>query len=338
MKKILCTWLCGVALGCGGVKRYDGPRPPVPPRILPDDSIWYQDISAAPVDAESARVISGLAAHGGFGLDRILIDFNLQVMTADDSAPMLPFTPARGFYMPDCDLMPVPVPAGGALEEQPGYTCFGDSDCHLIVHHVPTRRLYEMWHADLTNGFFTGGCLAVWDLARVYGPTGRGHNCTSADAAGFPIAPLLFTAEEVASGEIPHAIRFILPNDRIRRGVYVAPATHSTDATSGGIDSPPFGARFRLRGDYPIDKLPEGPRVVARALQRYGMFLADGGKKALTGRSDRFGSIKWNGPDGLLLAESDLAPLQIIDFEMIEAGPRIPYEGACVRSPDAPTP
>ena len=337
MRTIVVSGVCLLALGCG-VKRYDGPRPPVPPRMLPDDSVWYQDISAAPVDAESAAVIQGVARRGGWGLDRMMVDFNLEVLTADDSAPMVPFTPARGFYEPDCDLMPVPIPAGGALEENTGYTCFSQGDCHLIVQHLPTRRLYEMWHADLTNGFFTGGCLAVWDMSRTYGPVGRGHNCTSADAAGFPIAPLLFTSEEVASGEIPHAIRFILPNDRIRSGVYVSPATHATDSTSGGMDTPPYGARFRLRADYPIDKLPEGPRVVARALQRYGMFLADGGNKALTARSDRFSDIKWDGHDGLLLSETDLTALQVTDFEMVEAGPRLPYSGGCVREPGAPMP
>src|SRR5688572_26410273 len=337
MRAILISGVCLGALSCG-VKRYDGPVPPVPPRMLPDDSIWYQDISAAPVDAESAQVIAGLVRRGGWGHDRMLVDFNIEVLTADDTAPMVPFTPARGFYEPDCDMMPVPIPPGGALEENSGYTCFSQGDCHLIVQHLPTRRLYEMWHADLTNGFFTGGCLAVWDLTRTYGPSGRGHNCTSADAAGFPIAPLLFTSEEVASGEIPHAIRFILPNDRIRSGVYVAPATHTTDATSGGPDTPPYGARFRLRADFPVDKLPPGPQVVARALQRYGMFLADGGNQALTARSDRFSDIKWDGDDGLLLSETDLTSLQVTDFEMIEGGERMPYHGRCVREAGAPTP
>ena len=336
-REFIVSIVCLGALACGP-KRYDGPRPPVPPRILPGDSVWYQDISGAPVDAESATVIAGLAIRGGWGLERMDIDFNIEVLTADESTPMLPFMPARGFFEPDCDLMPVPIPPGGAIEENSGYTCFSQGDCHLIVQHLPTRRLYEMWHADVTNGFFTGGCLAVWDLTKTYGPEGRGPNCTSADAAGLPIAPLLFTSEEVASGEIPHAIRFILPNDRIRSGVYVAPATHSTEATRGAIDTPPYGARFRLRADFPVDKLPEGPRVVARALQKYGMFLADGGKKALTARSDRFSDIKWNGSDGLLLSETDMASLKVTDFEMIDGGARLPYDGHCVRAPGAPTP
>jgi hypothetical protein len=337
MKRILFSMVWLAVLGCGQ-KRYDGPRPATPPRILPDDSIWYQDISGAPLDPDSVRMIAGVAIKGGWGLDKMLIDFQIEVLTADDSAPMLPFMPARGFYEPDCDLMPVPIPPVGSLEEEKGYTCFGQGDCHLIVNHLPTRRLYEMWHADLTNGFFTGGCLAVWDLTHTYGPSGRGHNCSSADAAGFPIAPLLFSPEEVASGEIPHAIRFILPNDRIQRGVYVAPATHSTDSTTGDYGTPPYGARFRLRADYPVDSLPDGPRVVARALQKYGMFLADGGKKALTARSDRYSDIKWNGKDGLLLAEDDLGALQVTDFEIVDAGPRIPYQGDCVREPGGPMP
>ena len=307
--------------------------------MLPDTVIWYQDISSAPLDQESAQVIAGLDARGGFGLDKLIVDFNLEVLTADDSTPMMMFTPARGFYDPDCDHMPVPVPPNGALEEETGYTCFDQGDCHLIVQHLPTHRLYEMWHADLTAGYFTGGCLAVWDLTRDYGPGGRGQNCTSADAAGFPIAPLLFSADEVASGEIPHAIRFVLPNDRIRASVYLAPATHTTDSVSGGNDTPPYGARFRLRADYPLDRLPRDAQTVARALQRYGMFLADGGNKALTARSDRFTTIKWNGPDGLLLGENDLSALKITDFEMVDGGARIPYTGNCVRDASTiPTP
>src|SRR5436305_12563970 len=118
MKRIVIFGVCLGALACGP-KRYDGPRPPVPPRLLPDDSAWYQDISGAPVAAESATVIAGLAIRGGWGQDRMEIDFNLEILTADDSAPMTPFTPARGFYEPDRDLMPLPIPPVAAVAEHP---------------------------------------------------------------------------------------------------------------------------------------------------------------------------------------------------------------------------
>ena len=298
-------------------------------RYFPDDAVWYRDISAAPIDAESGAVIAWLDGQG-WGLGRMQIDFSLEVLEADAAAPMTAFTPTGDFYSPDCDHLPVPVPAGGAIEGEAGYECTSNGDCHLLVAHRASGRLFEMWRANIVGGQFEGGCLAVWDMTRVYGPGGRGENCTSADAAGYPIAPLLVTADEVAAGAVEHALRFILPNARIRDGVYVHPATHSTGAASGPASSPPYGALLRLRGDFPLASLPnDGARVVARALQRYGMFLSDGGNVTLTMRSDRSTTAKWSG----LLGPHDLRPLQPSDFEMIEGGARIPYTGDCVRAP-----
>ncbi len=346
----LCAWALGSCASGGSGAAEGGPadgldaavaeRPQgAPPpadvtRYFPPGAIWYEDVSGAPVDAESAGVIAGLAAKGGFGGRQILVDFSLHVLVAEAATPFRPFVRGPGFYEPDCDFTAVPVPVGGALEGETGYTCTPGRDCHLIVHHKPTHTLYEMWRADIAGGTFRGGCLAVWDLGRVYGPAGRGRGCTSADAAGYPIAPLLFSADEVAAGEIAHAIRLVLPNDRIRNGVYLAPATHSTGSTRGGPATPPFGARLRLRPGFPVELLPtEGARTVARALQRFGMFLADGGIKALTAQNDRFTRTKWGTGETRLLGERDLALLQITDFDMVEGGSRIPYSGKCVRSP-----
>jgi serine/threonine-protein kinase len=268
--------------------------------------------------------------RAGWGSGRMQIDFSIEVLDAGPSTPFLAFTPTADHFRPDCDLDPVPVPAGGALEGEAGYECRHDGDCHLIVTDRAQQRLYEMWRANIVGGVFRGGCLAVWDMSRVYPPSGRGEQCTSADAAGFPIAALLFSADEVAAGRIDHAIRFILPNETIRAAEYVHPATHGTRATKGPPDAPPYGARLRLRADYPLATLPgEGARVVARAMQRYGMLLADGGRIALTAQSDRFTRAKWTG----LLGPLDLQALQPRDFEMVEAGERIPLTNDCVRNP-----
>ncbi|HSA33520.1 MAG TPA: hypothetical protein P5077_07335 [bacterium] len=299
--------------------------------FFPVEAIWYQDISQAPKDAESDTVIANLAANGGWGNgDTFQIDFSIEVLYADGTTLRREFFPTDEFYSPDCDQALVPVPDGGVLEGEEGYRCLSDGDCHLIVLEQDEKKLYEMWRADIQEDVFFGGCMAVWDLTRLYGPSGRGDQCTSADAAGYPIAPLLFTADEVVSGEIAHAIRFILPNQRIRNGVYVHPATHSTNATAGGVGTIPYGARLRLKSTFNVDALPsEGAKVVARALQKYGMFLADGGQIALTGRSDRTTTAKWDG----LLDPHDLSSLKVTDFEMVEGGDRIPYTGDCIRIP-----
>lgn len=221
------------------------------------------------------------------------IDFSIEVLEADAGKPLRDFQPTDDWFDPDCDLDAVPVPEGGAIEGESGYECTTDGDCHLIVIDRAGNRLNEMWRANIVDGEFFGGCLAVWDMSRVYGDEGRGRDCTSADAAGFPIAPLLFTADEVAAGSIDHAIRFILPNARIRNRVYVAPATHSTGATGGTDSAPPYGARFRLHADFPLESLPnDSSRVVARVQQQYGMLLSDAGNVALTAQSDRSSTAK----------------------------------------------
>jgi hypothetical protein len=268
---------------------------------------------------ESGEIISALAAAGGWGLGEFRIDFSLHVLDSDEDLPLREFEPVHeDFFVPDCDHVPFPVPATGAVEGHDDYVCSEGGDCHLIVIDRRRDELYEMWRADLGGGLFRGGCAVVWDLSARYDSTLRGLGCTSADAAGLPIAPLTASADEVAAGEVRHALRFILPNNRIRRGIYVPPATHSTQATRGGPSAPPYGVRFRLRADYPLEELPsDGARVIARALQRYGMILADGGQVALTLQSDRFARARWS---DLGVDSRSLRALAVEDFEVVDLG------------------
>jgi hypothetical protein len=300
---------------------------------FPAGAPWTTDVSTASVDPLSSTVIPWLQTRG-WGGGRMRIDFSIEVLSADAATPLRTFATTDDFFDPDCDHVPMPVPAGGALEGETGYACAGDGDCHLIVVNTATRRLYEMWRADIRGTTFNGGCLATWDLSRIPLPSGRGEQCSSADAAGLPIAPLLFNADEVsaasrARGSLSHAIRFILPNDRIR-SAYQHPGSHGTRAATGGASAPPYGARFRLRADFPLATLPnEGARVIARTLQRYGMYLADGGTITLTAQSDRFTTASWAG----LLGASDLTLVQVQDFAMVDGGAPIAVTNNCVRNP-----
>jgi hypothetical protein len=324
--------------GTGGLATTGGSQPLPGATLFPASSPWYQDVSSAALDAQSSSVIAGLAAKG-WGSGSLRIDFSIEVLKADASVAARTFTRSDDFYDPDCDFVPVPVPGTGRLEGESNYSCASDGDCHLIV--IQGSKLFEMWRADLTGGTatgtpFNGGCLAVWDLTRDYwkaasGGFARGDQCTSADAAGYPIAALLFSADEIASGSLNHAIRFILPNDRIRKGEYVHPATHSgAGKGTPSADTVPYGARFRLKSTFNLAGLPnEGARTVARALQRYGMFLADGGNIALTGQADTYSTAKWDG----LLGSRDLSSIQVADFEMVDGGTRVPLTLDCVRTP-----
>jgi hypothetical protein len=290
---------------------------------------WNESIETAAKDAQSDVIIAALQRLN-WGAGRLQIDFSIDVLCAGSSAPLRTFQKTDNFYEGECDDAQVPVPAGGHVEGEQGYECTGGGDCHLIVIAENTHQLYEQWMASIdAQNHYEGGCLAVWDLTRDYPDTLRGDQCSSADAAGLPIAPLLFDADEVAAGEIKHAVRFALPNTHLRNRTYVRPATHATGAAKAGADGVPYGARLRLRKDYPLDSLPsDGARVLARALQRYGMILADGGNIALMGQDDRSTLHKWDA----VLQPRDLEKIKPSDFEMVEAGQRFTWSGDCTLS------
>jgi serine/threonine-protein kinase len=287
---------------------------------------WNESIEDAPKDAQSDAIIGALQSKN-WGAGRLQIDFSIDVLCAAPSTPLRTFEKTDNFFAGECDDAQVPVPAGGHVEGEDGYECTGGGDCHLIVISESTHKLYEQWVASIdAQGRYTGGCLAVWDLSRDYPATLRGDQCSSSDAAGLPIAPLLFDADEIAAGELRHAVRFALPNTHLRNRTYVRPATHATGAAKAGDDGVPYGARLRLRKDYPVESLPsEGARVLARGLQRYGMILADGGNIALMGQDDRSTEHKWKD----VLGPRDLDKIQPRDFEMIQAGTRFTWIGDC---------
>ena len=317
-------------------------------RYFPDDAWFYQDVSGAPVTADSSAITQWMVQNmgpGGWGTGSMRIDFSIVAIDAPAGTMKRDFTLDQDYYYePDCDTAPVPLPPGGYVEDYPqdppdpnnqwtGYDCagFGDgADCHMIVVSRSEQRLYEIYHATVDNtDTFYGGCEALWSTAAAPGPDGRGQQCTSADAAGFPIAPLLFSAEEVKAGVIDHAIRFILPNSMIRAKKYVAPATHGTN-TSGPATSIPYGGHMRLRADYPVDTLKPAAQVVARAMQKYGMYMADGGNIALTAQADVVSCATWAEVD---LGPHDLNMLKATDFEVIDHGPTMDVTYECVRTP-----
>lgn len=313
-------------VGCGDSS---GDEPTFGKGVFEAPNPWTKNVGSMDKSPASDAII-GTLAESGWGTGELRIDFSMTVLAAADSTEKHPFEPTFDFYEPDCDNVPFPVPEGGALEGEDGYACAQDGDCHLLVVHETEKKLYEMWRANIDDGSFVGGCAAVWDLTRSYPDTLRGDGCTSADAGGFPIAAMLFSADEIAEGSIDHAIRFMLPNDRIRSNTYVRPGTHTTSSTSGGPDAPPYGVRLRLRNDFPLEGLPsDGARVVARALQTYGMLLSDGGNLAFTATSDRFSPVKW---DDVGVDSFSLNSIQVEDMEVVDMGEPVEWSGGCVRN------
>jgi len=302
-------------------------------RYFPD-SWFYKDITDADLDPESADTVDWLSNNGGWGGGEFRIDFSMQVLHAGVSTPTVPFNEQDGYYLPDCDDYSgkIPLPPGGKIEGENGYDCTGGGDCHLIVVDNFTNTIWEGYQATLSGSAMTAICLVEWDMCRVYPDNLRGDQCTSTDAAGFPVSQLLFNADEIASGEIDHAIRFILPNPRMRRGNYVHPGTHA-GGPSGPSPAPIYGSRWRLKNSFDDSSYSPGAKIVIAALKKYGMFLADGGNIALTAQSDDFTKTKWS---DLNFDSHSLIGILPSDFDVVQtptlSPARISLTDNCVRN------
>jgi hypothetical protein len=294
---------------------------------FPASSVIYQDISGAAVDSNWPTIAKVLA--GGWG-SNFQLDPSFTVLYADSSVPRRSFTqPASA--LPDCDTAPVPIPVGGNVEGQPNYFCASGDDCHLLVYQG--TRLYEMYQGSITGGLATGGtfsgqCLVVWDLTHDYWqsttPFARGDGCNGADAGDLPMSPLLLKKAEIAAHSITHAMRFTIDNSKIDDTYYVHPATHL-----GGGGTPmmtiPYGARLRLNSTFDVSSLatPEA-QAIAVALQKYGMYMADGGGFFVSATTDITDVIDTHA----------LASLQPTDFEMVDGGTRYDFhKETCARTP-----
>jgi serine/threonine-protein kinase len=271
------------------------------------------------VDAAWNAILKGALASG-WG-SPFQLDPSFTVGHADATVVPRAFTQDPS-AQPDCDTAPVPVPAGGKTEGEANYECTGGGDCHLLV--FQGTRLYELYQGSITGGqatggTFTGSCLAVWDLTRDYWQPGatyaRGDGCNGADAADMPVAPLLLTKAEVAAHAIKHAMRFTIDNSKIDNTNYVHPATHLGGSGPSGTTLP-YGARLRLKSSYNVASLGSAEaQAVAVALQKYGMFMDDGGNFFVSGTTDVADVIDTHALKALLPT----------DFEMVDGGTRINF-------------
>jgi hypothetical protein len=156
----------------------------------------------------------------------------------------------------------VPIPA--AARPDPA------SDGHLAILNSRNGCEYDFWKAEKQGKTWT----AAWGNARSFTGSGVYPGGLSARGSGFALLAGLIRPQELLRGRIDHGLIFSYPYTS--RAGFVSPATE-TDGASDRSDAMPEGARLQLDPTFNVGSLPRYERTIARALQRYGMYLADTG-------------------------------------------------------------
>jgi hypothetical protein len=270
--------------------------------VFPATNAWNHRIDGLPVRGDSATLVgsigSGAKLHPDFG-SYLGYGIPYNVVGAGQAAVRVAFE-----YADESDDVPYPIPDSPAIEE--------GSDRHLLIVDRDACRLYELYAVDqAADGSWSAGSGATWDLrSNALRPAGW----TSADAAGLPILPGLVRYDEVAAGEIRHAIRFTAPSTR---AAYLYPARHFASSSSDAA-LPPMGLRVRLKASFDVSTLPAQARVIAVAMQRYGMILADNGSAwYFQGASD----ARWDDDQLNALKAIPGSAFEVVDTSGLVSGP-----------------
>jgi hypothetical protein len=288
-------------------------------RIFPPDSAWHEDIRTRPRHPSSDAIVRGIGADLPLGYN---LDMNFVIVP-----PNQPRVPVRITEYPDeSDPGPFPIPENAPIENwplthnedtkalpSPGTTLAqfqreGTGDRHLILIDPGRGQLHEFWQARLMPTGWQASQASTFDLTsnRL-----RREGWTSADAAGLPIFPAVVRYDEVARGEVNHALRVTV---RRTRRAYVYPARHFA-SRSDDETLPRMGERLRLRQDFDVSSFPPHARAILNALKIHGMFVADNGGNWLI-------SIA---PDRRIQGLDSLSRVKGADFEVIlPSAPREP--------------
>jgi len=304
---------------------------PTPLPLFPPDNWWNVDVSAAPLDANSAAFVNFINAPYG-GARKLHPDFGGQASPGSTDIYGFPFAVVLGtqpkltvvfdLYPGQSDgvgqaFYPIPVEA----ETQPYWIeggpagsvdLRGSQDRHLLIVDRDADLLYELYNVwfDSAHNQWHAGSRAYWDMKT---DNVRPAGWTSADAAGLQILPGLVRYDEAYNAygtsvpEIGHAFRVTV---RSTNG-YVYPASHAAGSTAGAL---PMGARLHLKASTP---LPAGADAgftrIFNAMKKYGLVVADNG-------SDMYvsGTYDVNWDNGVL--NPLFGALTASDFEVVQLG------------------
>jgi|GEM_PF-2177896 len=165
-------------------------------------------------------------------------------------------------------------------------------DGHIIIIDPFLMMAWEMssfrWQQSQETQIPTATTFNMWDLkgkgyAKPFG--GQRWHQRGGRGSGFPVLAGIIRPEELQAGEIRHALMFNYSKNRKGKDdkeIFIAPPACRSDGDFEGQYYPIEGMRFQLNPaltdtDFDHWGLSKEGKIIAKALQRYGMFLGDNG-------------------------------------------------------------
>jgi hypothetical protein len=283
---VACGGLSGPEVDTGGKTRQPAHRPATgadasSPRLFAPTSVWNRpladDEKLDPASASVTKtfrdiVAANLKARTGPWIQTTDSSTPLYEVPADQPTTRVQLDAGSWATTLQAALARVPIPAGARPADGP--------DRHMTIWQPSTDRLWELWkahretdgwHADFggamrnvsqSPGYYTAeswpGALRQW----------------GASATSLPVIAGTMLIRELQAGTIRHALAVAVP--AARAGEYTWPAQR-TDGVDTEATAIPEGARFRLDPALDIGSLglPPVTRMMAEAVQRYGMIVRD---------------------------------------------------------------
>lgn len=290
------------------------------------NSVWRQDVSSAPLAADSGAMVAGIAQQVAERYDGVAA-FNLRqystsfyVVGADQTRVQVGFdncqkkkTTPRGLFGEGGQFEDVPVPDDAVPA--------AGRDGQLTIYSPSSDQLWELWRAKEVGGQWQ----ACWGGRMDHASTSQGFfsGGFGSSASGLAISGGMVWVEDAENGVIDHALSLQLVD--VAHWKNVSWPAQRSDGSDKGEHAVPEGTRLRLDPTLDLSRLGLSPvaLMVARAAQRYGFIVVDkAGAVAVTAQTGQVSAESADPWSALLSGRPAYSVMKGFPWDRLQALPK----------------